>query len=230
MRGAGTGPAGSSESSGRTVGAPSPASCRGGRAAEPAGRKGSAGREGSVGRGGSMVRGGCPVCSTAGGAESMASRSRRWQTGQWRVRCPSDEAADRWARSRARVSCLDGAGMCHLPRPHRGRPCCPGYPGNPAPSRRAGPVRGPQGRMKRSAALPNPRYHLKGPQAAGEGRCVRTPVAGGGGGGEKGAAGRGCAGRGGREGHGGRFPSRGRGPGTREGPRLTAGPFSIVRS
>src|SRR5690606_8155905 len=55
--------------------------------------------------------------SPARGAESIASRSSRWQIGQWRVRCRYPDAADRCARSRARVSCLAEAAMRHLHGP-----------------------------------------------------------------------------------------------------------------
>src|SRR5690606_39343912 len=52
--------------------------------------------------------------SPARGAESIASRSSRWQIGQWRVMCRYPDAADRCARSSARVSCLAEAAMRHL--------------------------------------------------------------------------------------------------------------------
>ncbi|EGX60201.1 hypothetical protein SZN_08971 [Streptomyces zinciresistens K42] len=58
------------------------------------------------------------------GGLSIASRSRRWQIGQWRVRCRYEEAADRWARSRARVSCLVDAAIRHLQGAARERGPC----------------------------------------------------------------------------------------------------------
>ena len=50
-------------------------------------------------------------------AGSMARRRRWRQTGQCRVRWRYPAAADRWARSRARVSCRTDVAIRHLPGP-----------------------------------------------------------------------------------------------------------------
>lgn len=43
---------------------------------------------------------------SSAGEGSRASRWRRWQTWQYPVRCGWPDAAARWARNSARVSCL----------------------------------------------------------------------------------------------------------------------------
>ncbi|GAA2655438.1 hypothetical protein GCM10010400_10110 [Streptomyces aculeolatus] len=59
--------------------------------------------------------------ATSAGADSIASRRRRLQTAQWGVRCPYDEAAERWARRRAFVSCRTVV-VIALEYPVTGRP------------------------------------------------------------------------------------------------------------